>query len=63
MEIKVQQNMFKSVQNKVNVAHAMKSYKVDRHNVSPSDDKFRVPSKDELPRGIMQANGKLKNCK
>lgn len=55
--------MFKSVQNKVNVAHAMKNYKVDRHNVSPSDDKFRVPSKDELPRGIMQANGKLKNCK
>ena len=53
--------MFKSVQNKVNMVKAMKDYRVDRHNVSPSDDKFRVP-KDELPRGIMQANGKLKNC-
>lgn len=55
--------MFKSAQTKVNIAHAMKIHKVDRHNVSPSEEKFRVPSRDELPRGIMQSNGKLKNCK
>lgn len=55
--------MFKSAQTKVNIAQAMKSYRVDKRNVSPSDDKFRVPSKDELPTGIMQSNGKLKNCK
>lgn len=54
--------MFKSVQTKVNVASAMKNYKVDKHNVSPSEDKFRVPT-DELPRGIMQITGKLKSCK
>lgn len=55
--------MFKSAQTKVNIAQAMKTHKVDRHNVSPSDEKFRVPSKDELPMGIMQMTGKLKNCK
>lgn len=54
--------MFKSVQTKVNVVKAMKQFRVDRRNVSPSTDKFRVP-KDELPRGIMQMTGKLKNCK
>ena len=62
MEIIIQQNMFKSVQTKVNVAHAMKNYKVDKRNVSPSEDKFRVPT-DELPPPIIQANGKLKSCK
>jgi hypothetical protein len=54
--------MFKSAQTKVNVATAMKNHRVDRCNVSPSDEKFRVP-KDELPRGIIQMDGKLKNCK
>jgi hypothetical protein len=55
--------MFKSVQTKANIAQAMKNHRVDRHNVSPSDEKFRVPSRDELPRGIMQMTGKLKSCK
>lgn len=55
--------MFKSAQTKVNIAQAMKSYKVDKRNTSPSEDKYRVPTHDELPRGIMQSNGKLKNCK
>ena len=55
--------MFKSVQTKVNMVQAMKEFKVDKRNVSPSAEKFRVPSSDELPRGIMQMNGKLKNCK
>ena len=54
--------MFKSAKNKANIAQAIKQFRVDRNNVSPSEDKFRVP-KDELPRGIMQSNGKLKNCK
>ena len=53
--------MFKSVQSKIKIAQAMKDYKVEKRNVSIPEEKFRVPT-DELPRGIMQSNGKLKNC-
>jgi hypothetical protein len=55
--------MFKSAKTKASMASAMKSYRVDRHNVSPSDESYRVPSRDELPTGILQMTGKLKSCK
>jgi len=55
--------MFKSVQTQANIAHAMKTHKVDRRNVNPSESSYRVPSRDELPSGILQMTGKLKSCK
>ena len=54
--------MFKSVETKVNVASAMKNYRVAGMPNKVSNDKFIIP-KDELPVGIMQMNGKLKRCK
>lgn len=53
--------MFKSVETKVNMVKAMKDYRVVKGTRAVSNDKWRVP-KDELPRGIMQSNGKLKSC-
>lgn len=53
--------MFKSVQTKVNVVKAMRENRVAQRPTKVSNDKYIVP-KDELPRGIMQSNGKLKNC-
>ena len=55
--------MFKSVQTQANIAYAMKNHRVDRRNVSTPEESYRVPSRDELPSGILQMTGKLKNCK